>query len=278
MSQEHVAGTGDAAGRPAGGQPPVSVGSDGAPAVVEWGDTGARPVSRAPRGLSQLWPEHRRAPLLAVVAGFALFGSLISDWRRWSVTGSPTPPQQLEDGIVNYPVVGTAYVVGLFLLVACGALALFGAGAVRGYARIVGLAVSGVLGAVLVVTVANLQHLGGSIEAFFLTPRVLDETGRLPTVEYGRGIYLAFAGVAAAALALYLSGAGRPGAGDEPAPASAAEPAGEPVTAWAPQDGGDDWPWRPREARPAAQPPGPVDLTVEPATPFLPPGETDGSR
>jgi hypothetical protein len=284
MSQEQVGGAGDASGRDPDGQPADA--ADGPPAVVEWGDTGAEPVTRAPRGVSQLWAEHRRAPVLAVVAGFALFGSLISDWRVWSVTGSETPPQQLEDGLVNYPVVGSAYLVGLFALVAAAGLALFGAGAVRRYARIVGLAVAAVLGAVLVMTVANMPHLGGSIEDFFLTPRVLDETGRPPTVEYGRGVYLAFAGVAAAALALYLVGVG--GRGDaagalgepaaEPAAEPAGDPAGDPARAWAPQDGGDDWPWRPREARPTPHPTGPVDLTVEPAAPFLPPGETDGSR
>jgi hypothetical protein len=278
MSQEHVGGAGGASGRVPGGQPAA----DGTPAVVEWGDADAEPVTRAPRGVSQLWAEHRRAPVLAVVAGFALFGSLISDWRVWSVAGSQTPPQQLEDGIVNYPVVGSAYLIGLFALAASAGLALFGAGAVRRYARIVGLAVAAVLGAILVMTVANMQHLGGSIEDFFLTPRVLDETGRLPTVEYGRGVYLAFVGVGAAALALYLAGAGRPGgaagAADEPAAERTAEPAGEPATEWAPQDGGNDWPWRPREPRPTASPTGPVDLTVEPAAPFLPPGETDSSR
>jgi hypothetical protein len=278
MSQEQVAGADGASDRVPDGQPAAPVDAGGTPAVVEWGDTGAEPVPRAQRGVSQLLAEHRRAPLLAVVAGLALFGSLISNWRVWSVAGSPTPPQQLKDGIVNYPVVGSAYLVGLFALVASAGLALLGAGAVRRYARIVGLAVAGVLGAVLVMTVANMQHLGGSIEDFFLTPRVMDETGRLPTVEYGRGVYLAFAGVAAAALALYLAGAGRRGGAAEPVAEPIAEPARDPAIAWAPQDVGDDWPWRPREPRHPAQSTGPVDLTVEPAAPFLPPGETDGSR
>jgi hypothetical protein len=271
MSQEH-AGPDDADGR-----------VDAGAAMVEWGDTDARPVGRTgrtPRGLAQLWAEHRRAPLLATVAAFALFGSLLSDWRVWTASGD-IQPQRITNGVVSFPAVGSAYLIGLFGLVACGGLTLFGTGAVQRHARLIGLAIAAVLGAVLVTAVANLDQLGGTVEDFFVNARTGDAAAEPPTVEYGRGMYLAFAGVAAAALALYLASARMPAAEDGPAAGSGspAAPAADPgaTATWA--GDGDDWPWRPRETRtPATAESGPVDLTVEPAAPFLPPGETEGQR
>jgi hypothetical protein len=270
MPQEH-AGTDDADGR-----------ADAGTAVVEWGDTGARPVGRAgrgPRGLAQLWAEHRRAPLMAVVAALTLLGSLLSDWRVWTAEGGDVQPQRITNGVVSFPVVGSAYLIGLFVLVACGTLALFGTGPVQRHARLVGLATAAVLGAVLVTAVANLDQLGGTVEDFFVNARSAEAEDLPVAVAYGRGMYLAFAGVAAATLALYLASARRPAAGDEPvATAGPVAPAADPeATTWS--GDGDDWPWRQRETRaPAAAEGGPVDLTVEPAAPFLPPGETEGQH
>jgi hypothetical protein len=255
---------------------------DAGTAVVEWGDTDARPVGhagRTPRGLSQMWAAHRRAPLVATVAAFALFGSLLSDWRVWTATGE-IQPQRITNGVVSFPAVGSAYLIGLFALVACGGLTLFGTGAVQRHARLTGLAVAAVLGAVLVTAVANLDQLGGTIEDFFVNARSAEAAEEPATIEYGRGMYLAFAGVAAAALALYLASARLPTEA-EPAdgPGPPAAPVADPGAADTWDADGDDWPWRPRGTRaPAAPESGPVDLTVEPAAPFLPPGETEGQR
>jgi hypothetical protein len=211
---------------------------------------------------------------VATVAALALFGSLLTDWRVWTSPGD-LQPRQVAQGVVSFPVVGTAYLLGLFALAACGGLALFGTGPVRRHARLAGLAVAGVLGAVLVTTVASLDQLGGDFEDFWVTPRTLEDAGTPPTVAYGRGLYLAFAGVAAAALALYLAVPGREravaaAADPEPAEAPFEEVEGATSGDWRPDDG-DDWPWRPRPGRTAPAQAGPVDLTVEPATPFLPP-------
>jgi hypothetical protein len=261
MSQEHIVGADHA---------------DDGPAVVEWGDPAARSTPRVPRGLSQAWARHRRGPLLAAVAAPALLGSLVSDWRVWTSPGE-LQPREVAQGVVSFPVVGTAYLVGLFALVGCGGLALFGTGAVRRHARLVGLAVTGVLGATLIATVSGIDQIGGNFEDFYVTPRTIEETGTPPIIAYGRGLFLAFTGVAAAALALYLAvpagartvEADPPADHAMPAPADAAEP----TAGWAPEAAGGDWPWRPREARSIPAQGGPVDLTVEPAVPFLPPEE-----
>jgi hypothetical protein len=249
-------------------------------AVVEWGDD-EQPPGRAARGLARLRADHRLAPTVAGLGALALFFSLLNEWRVWTA-GDDAPPQRVASGVVTFPSIGTAYLVGLFALAACATLALFGGGPVRHSSRLVGLAVVGVLGAVLITATANLDQLGGSIEDFFINVRSSGEDGSADParLEYGRGLYLAYLGVAAMGLALYLASPVR----HRPDPEGQAGDAYDDQTqvgspAWAPEDDGDDWPWRPRAtARPARSPGGPVDLTVEPATPFLPPGEPDGTR
>lgn len=247
---------------------------DSATAVVEWGDGDQPRSGRAARRLAHWRSDRRLAPLIAGIAGLALFGSLVSEWRMWTPNLDGSAPRQVTEGVASFAAVGSGYLVGLFLLAACGGLALFGADPVRRHARLAGLAVAAVLGALVLAAMTNLDQLGGTVD-YALLGR--DGAGELLPVESGRGIYLALAGVVVAAVALYLAAPGQRATAPPPTTESAAR-AGhevESTAGWAPADG-EDWPWRPRGAGAGrAAPPGPADLTVEPSTPFLPPQDPD---
>jgi hypothetical protein len=261
---------------------PADVRADEAPAVVEWGDENGRPPGRMARRLARLRADRRLAPTVAGLGALALLLSLLNDWRIWTAGDANLPAQRVETGVVTFPSIGAAYLVGLFALAGCATLAFFGAGAVRRHARLVGLAVVAVLAAVLITATASLDQLGGIIEDYYINTGE-DGSSTPATVEYGRGLYLAYVGVAAVALALHLAApAGRRRTGladesDEAAPVAA--DAAQALADWAPEDGGDEWPWRSGPARrPVRSPGGPVDLTVESTSPFLPPSEPDGHR
>lgn len=270
MAQEQVAGP-DGTGPPADPPPVVAFGNAG--------ETAAPPV--ATRRLARLRADRRVVPTVAGVAAVAALGSLVTEWRIWALdraSESGLPEQQeLTTGVPGLGAVGAGYLVGLTALAACVVLALFGAGPVRRHCRLVGLAVAGVLAATLLSASVYLEQVGGTIDAVILnngTPAAL--------MAYGRGLYLAYAAVAAAALALYLVQPDRRTAGRRPADEPASSPddgyPGEAGTGDGDADEfGPDWPWRAPRAVPDRIGPGPVDLTVEPAAPFVAPHtERDG--
>jgi hypothetical protein len=268
---------------------PQQARADESPAVVEWGDEDVRPPGPMARRLARLRADRRLAPIVAGLGGVALLFSLLTEWRIWTASTNELGPGRVETGVVTFPSIGTAYLVGLFALAVCATLTFAGSrsGGVRRHARLAGLAVVGVLLAVLITATASLDQLGGIIEDYYIN-NTNPEGGSsdAPVVTYGRGLYLAYLGVATVGLALHLAAPARRRRGgpaheaeanDEAAPA--AQAAVSDRSAWAPQDGGDDWPWRSGPAkRPARSPGGPVDLTVEPTTPFLPPDGADGHR
>jgi hypothetical protein len=242
--------------------------SESDPGVIEWGADGP-PPSRAARALTGLRSHPRLAPTVAALAALALFGSVLFEWRIWTAAspeeGGPFPQSETAHSVVSLGSVGTAYLVGLFALAAFGTLALFGAGAVRRHARLVGLSSAVVLLALLVTASTHLDQLGGTIDDLIGNRNV---PGSPALLRPGRGIYLAFLGVIGAAVALYLAAPARRGPSG---PATAADR--DHLT----EEDGGDWPWRrPPAVEPSAA--GPVDLTVEPAAPFLPPDDQDRPR
>ncbi|BCB86006.1 hypothetical protein [Phytohabitans suffuscus] len=259
------------------------------PAVMEFGPDQA--VRKRPRP-SQIFTAVRRdwrlVPVVAVLSAVAVFASLVGEWQTTTFTQpdlfGPGITQPVVAGLADLGGFGTGYLIGVFVLVACTGLVLFGRPGVRDQVRILGLCAAGVSGAVLVGTAVWLDGTSATLGAtgYFIGPQ-----GPVYELAYGRGLTTAFLGVAGFALALYLAGRLMPAPPAQPAAAAVttaaaeagpAPEAGEPV----------DWPWR--RPRAPQEPedldsdlPPPADLTVAPTAPFvpMPDGKTsmpDGKR
>ncbi|MEV4621783.1 hypothetical protein AB0J74_24125 [Asanoa sp. NPDC049573] len=236
------------------------------PAVVAFGDgepVPDRPMSgRFGNRLRRLAADRRVAPVVAALAGVAGFGSLVAPWYSivmpmgdvgadGSSVGTPMTFMIMDVGSL-----GTAYLFGLLVLAVGSTLALLGPPAARPAIRLGGLTLIGGLVAVLVALTMTIGH---SMERNFFGQDVdLD-------VDGSPGLTAAFATLVLAALTFYLVGQGPVGPvrPDSPAPAA-------PDWAWqAPRPGRDE-----TAAEIAAA--APLDLTVEPARPFLHPESDDG--
>jgi hypothetical protein len=242
------------------------------PATVEWG--GAEPIGRGRLGrfLAGLRLDRRLAPAVAGLGAVAGCASLVGEWTVTSVAGSGpdgSAAAQVPAGVGEVGGFGTAYLVGLFGLVACLALVFFGSSpAVRHSARVAGLATAVALLAVLVAAASSLDR--AAERRLLYAP---DDGFR---IEYGRGLVMAFVGTALFGLALYLTGrlilTGRPVAGPD-GPDRAAGAAGDHGRP------GGGWPWRRRGPAPEEDPDpdqgGPSDLSVTATIPFARP-EDDG--
>lgn len=242
-------------------------------AVVEFG--AQEPRSRRAAltdALSKLRGDHRVVPVVAGLAALALFASLAGEWQVTTIN----EPDFFGQGLAAAPVSAglgelggwaAAYLIGVFALVGCVALVLFAQPAVRDLARVIGLAMAGTLGAVVVAISFDLSDRSVAVASLGIY-----NGPDAPQYEltYGRGLTMAFLGVGGLALALYLAGRLMPA----PTQVDAAATAG----AAAPPDGAAesqaesaDWPWRRPSAKQApAEVPQPIDLTVSPATPFVP--------
>jgi hypothetical protein len=235
-------------------------------AVVEWGGEEQRPSRRAmlAKAFAGAGRDHRLVPVVAGLGAIAIFASLIGEWQLTTITD----PETFGPNAVTAPISAdlgqlqgwaAGYVLGIFALAACVGLVLFGRPAVRHHARIVGLTTAGVLLALLAAITAYLND-----DSIYLGPAAFNDVNH--EVAYGRGLTMAFLGVGALAVALYLAGRLMPA--PPPAAETAAAQAAEPPTEE------PDWPWRRRDAR---QPhevesdlPAPADLTVAPTAPFVP--------
>lgn len=251
------------------------------PAVVEFGAD--EPVRKRPRA-SQIFTAVRRdwrlVPIVAGLSAIALFASLVGEWQITTVVQQdlfePTLFEPISTGLVELRAYAMGYLVGVFALVACTGLVLFGRPAGRDQARIVGLTAAGVSAAILVAVTVWLDDRSAAVESvYFYSPQRPDFE-----LDYGRGLTMAYLGVAGFALALYLAGPLMPA----PRPATDGD-AEEPPA----EDAGQvDWPWR--RPRTAHEPPEvdsdlppPADLTVGPTAPFVPmpdgrSGLPDGKR
>lgn len=210
--------------------------------VISFGEPARRSVLR------DLATDRRLPMLTASLAAVAAFGSLISEWQTTSVnetvvgSGEATGGWILSAGLIDLGAPGAGYLAGLMLLATTIVLALFGPAAGRGYARLAGFAVGGVLLALLLALVGPLG------DTSLLIPRsfTLELSGEELRVANGRGLWCAIAAVGAALIALRL-------------PATPADDV------------------RPTAvARDTERPDEPLDLTISPVTPFAShPGELD---
>jgi hypothetical protein len=189
----------------------------------------------------------RRLPaLIAGLGAVAAFGSLISEWqtttfREVGVDGERLPEEQvLLANLFDLGGLGAGYLVGLLLLVVALALALFGPLPGRAYAKVAGLAVGGVLLALVLSLVQYLNDASALLPKYLMAFNVTD--GDSLRTAHGRGVWCALAAVGLALAALWM-----------PARTAGAEP--EPPTTEA-----DDA----------------LDMTITPTTPFASyPGELD---
>ncbi|GAA2636077.1 hypothetical protein [Paractinoplanes durhamensis] len=214
--------------------------------VVEFGaETAPRRRRWNASGLGHsLVGDRRLVPLTAALAAVALLASLVSEWQVTTVDaavfggdgdfGDHAVPTDLND----LGAFGTAFLVGLFPLVAAVVLTMFGPPAARRWVRLTGLSVGGTLLALhfaLTVSIGEQSRVVPNLYTISLEPDQVD-------IAYGRGLWCALAGLVLAMIALYLT--------DRHGPA-------------------DAWTWR----RPPAVPEStaheePLDLTVGPAKPF----------
>jgi hypothetical protein len=250
-------------------QQPTDADAEAPESVVEFGaePDEARPGRRrwSTAGLAAgLAGDRRVVPLAALLGGFALFGSLISEWQITSVDvtafgGTEAGNRAVTAGVADLDGWGGGYLTGLLVLVAATVLVLFGPPAGRRYARLVGLSCGGVLLAMLVAIAQNLKDASRALELVYTLALNSDQL----QLSYGRGIWCAAFGVAAVTLALYLAGrhTPAPAAVEGTAAAGDTAPADPLPTVWS---------WR----RPRATenderaPEEPFDLTVTPTMPF----------
>jgi hypothetical protein len=247
---------------------PAAAGSAPPETVVEFGPDPDGPRSRRRRwsvtelavGLAA---DRRSVPVAATVGAVALFASLMSEWQ---ITVMDTTPfndnrggnRPLAAGLADLGALGGGYVAGLFVLAAATVLVLFGPPAGRPYARLLGLTTGGVLLGLLAAVAAELDHTSRAVDTIF----TLDLDENQLQLSYGRGLWCAVFGVAAASLALHLAGRHLRPAPEVSTDHDQVAPAYEPPVVWSwrrPKDDRDD----------DEQPPdAPFNLTVSPTTPF----------
>jgi hypothetical protein len=240
-------------------------------AVVEFGaDEPPRKRPRVTQVLTAVRRDWRLVPVIAGLSAVAIFASLVGEWQ----TTTFTDPELLAPGQAAEPAnasvgelggFGTGYLIGIFVLIGCVGLLLFGRPSMRDQVRILGLTTAGVVLAILVGATVWLDERSVAIPAadMFIGPE-----GQRYVLAYGRGLTMAFLGVAGLAVALYLAGRLMPVPPAQPAVAADAEPRPDAVEQ-------PDWPWRrPRAPREPdeldSDLPPPADLTVAPTAPFVP--------
>lgn len=234
------------------------------PAVVDWGDPdGAASPSRFGGGLAALRRDRRIPLTAAALAAVALVASLIGEWQLTTVTQNPSTAdvggesvQRFSAGVGGVGTWGTAYVLGIFLIVAGTAVVLFGPAAGRVQVRLAALGGCGTLVAVLAAAWGELGRRSAIFNGVFYGG---GDDGPLFAVEHGRGISAALVGTLLFAATLLLAGNAAPAGG----PAAAEE---------APSEEEDPGRWPPRRSGSEDErPDGPIDLTVTPVTPFATP-------
>ncbi|GLY25812.1 hypothetical protein [Micromonospora sp. NBRC 101691] len=246
-------------------------------AVLEWG-----PSAPAPEGLTRTVAGLGRDPRFPVVlvglGGAAALASLMGEWLVMTVPENG--PQgsgslRVPGGVSEVGGFGIGYLVGLLGLTGAAALALGGTRDARRNARVLG---SGLAVALLALLAAAAVSLDDSTRRSLFYSA---DSGF--QVEYGRGLVMAFVGVALLGAALRLSGSAdrRSDPGDgSPGPGTAApeDAADSPYPSTSgPGDSTVSEPaersWWPRRRSRAVEdePPAPEGLTVEPSAPFARP-------
>lgn len=168
--------------------------------TAEWGldQTAAR--ERLFHGLARFGRDRRLAPVIGVLGAVPAVASLLGEWTVVTIPMAELEgdaPLRVPAGVSEVGNFGVAYLIGLFGMVACLALASAGTRTVRHNARTVGLMVSGVLLAMLVAAATVLPEASGRL--YYLRPN-----GELQT-EYGRGLVTAFVATVVLGLALLVA-------------------------------------------------------------------------
>lgn len=225
---------------------------DQSTAVVEFGGENAEKESRRAalaRFLHGARLDDRAVPAVAGLGAVAVFVSFVTQWQITSVQSDfdTGPMQDVGAGLGDLGGWGTGYLMGVFAVVAATTLVLFGAPAVRQHARLAGLGITATLLALLIAITAELSRNSVVTPVYYISPEE-------PATSYRSGLYLAFAGVAALGVALYLAGR---------LPSHRADGAEEEDEE--PQEETPEWYWRGNGDEPAP----PADLTVQPAAPFV---------
>jgi hypothetical protein len=236
------------------------------------------PASSGRRLLTAIRDDRRLVPLTAGLAALAALGSLFGEWFTIVIPmeGGPVQTFELRTGVGDSGSFGAAYVVGLVAMVALLSLLLFGPPGMRRAARVTGLALAGALFVVVAVCRATFESFVTGKYMFFVGPE-----SRFTTI-YGRGVTAAFVAVALAGLAFYLAGRFLP-TGEVVVAGAATDAAGPDATGRVSAADRGEWAWRrsrsTRNGRDDADEElaevTPLDLTVEPASPFARPEQTD---
>ncbi|MFC7547086.1 hypothetical protein [Plantactinospora sp. GCM10030261] len=233
-------------------------------ATLEWGDERPAPSGRLARVRQRFGGDRRGAQLAGALGAVAAFVSLTEEWTVTSVpdAGRNGSPVEVPAGVAEVGAFGTGYLVGLFGVLAALALLLFGTAAAARNARVLGLAATGALAALLLAAALTLEQMAGRL--FFFSD---DERFR---IELGPGLTFAFAATVLLGTAIVLAGRAALGGHGTTAPgATAAGMADQPGD---PPDGTDGWAGPDRHrAESDAEPHGPIDLTVSAAPPIVPP-------
>lgn len=225
--------------------------------VVEFGAAEDKPRRRwSTSGFGRnLAADQRLVPVAAALGAVALIVSLVSEWQVTTVDAAlygenGVGDRLLPTDVTDLGALGSAYLIGLFPLVAAVVLTMSGPPAGRRYVRLAGLSVGGTLLGVLFALAASLGDQSRVVPQIYLLQLDDDEF----SIGYGRGLWCALAGVTLAVLALYVADKHLPG-----------EDPGEPDDD---EEATAIWTWR----RPPAQEPAgddqPLELTVAPAKPF----------
>lgn len=151
----------------------------------------------------------RRLPgLVAGLGAVAAFGSLISEWqsttiRDVGIDGEPLPEERvLFANLLDLGGLGAGYLVGLLLLVTAVVLTLFGPRPGRAYAKVAGLAVGGVLLALLLALVQHLNEASALMPKYLMAFNVTQADSMRNA--HGRGLWCALAAVGLALAALWM--------------------------------------------------------------------------
>ncbi|MEV0325034.1 hypothetical protein AB0H63_01095 [Micromonospora echinospora] len=246
-------------------------------AVLEWGPSAPTP-ERLTRTVAGLGRDPRFPVVLVGLGGAAALASLMGEWLVMTVPENG--PQgsgslRVPGGVSEVGGFGIGYLVGLLGLTGAAALALGGTRNARRNARVLG---SGLAVALLALLAAAAVSLDDSTRRSLFYSA---DSGF--QVEYGRGLVMAFVGVALLGAALRLSGSadrrsdpgnGSPGPGTA-APEDAADspypPTSEPGDSTVAEPAERSW-WPRRRSRAVEDElPAPEGLTVEPSAPFARP-------
>lgn len=232
---------------------PRIIGDSDNPAVIAWDDEPRDAHwSRIVRGILA---KHRRvlALVVAVLGSAAVFASFVGEWQTTTLPGDPfAAPGAVQINVAGLAGWSPAYLIGVFALTSCLALVLFGPPPARAHIRLAGLAIGGVLLAILAAITIDLGE--DSVAVVFPDPNMHYE------LAYGQGLFAAFAGVAGYLIALVLAVQPVPADGKDDIRSDAARHDH-------PRDD-IDWPWRRPGKAYERDEPEPLDLTVGPAEPI----------